>query len=76
MWVAYPFSRGSFQPRNWTGVSCIVGGFFTNWAIKEAQISGRCMQIPALGKVGIFIGMWFIIENFDLSSVSLVSQAE
>ena len=29
-WVAYPFSRGSSQPRNQTGVSCIVGGFFTN----------------------------------------------
>ena len=22
-----------FRPRNWTGVSCIAGGFFTNWAI-------------------------------------------
>ena len=30
-WVAYPFSRGSSQPRNWTGVSFIAGGFFTNW---------------------------------------------
>ena len=36
-WVAYPFSSGSSQPRNWTGVSCIAGGFFTNWAIREAQ---------------------------------------
>ena len=34
-WVAYPFSRGSSWPRNWTGVSCIAGGFFTNWAIRE-----------------------------------------
>ena len=32
-WVAYPFSSGSSQPRNWTGISCIAGGFFTNWAI-------------------------------------------
>ena len=32
-WVAYPFSSGSSQPRNWTGVSCIAGRFFTNWAI-------------------------------------------
>ena len=29
-WVAYPFFRGSSHPRNWTGVSCIGGGFFTN----------------------------------------------
>ena len=37
-WVAYPFCRGSSRPRNWTGVSCIAGGFFTNWAIREAPI--------------------------------------
>ena len=35
-WVAYPFSRGSSQPRNWIGVSCIIGRFFTSWATKEA----------------------------------------
>ena len=34
-WVAYPFSGGSSRPRNWIGVSCISGGFFTNWAIRE-----------------------------------------
>ena len=28
-WVAYPFSSGSFQPRDRTGVSCIAGGFFS-----------------------------------------------
>ena len=27
-WVAVPFSRGSSQPRDWTQVSCIAGGFF------------------------------------------------
>ena len=37
-WVAYPFSRGSSQPRNQTGVSRIVGGFFTNWAPREALL--------------------------------------
>ena len=36
-WVAYPFSSRSSWPRNRTGVSCIAGGFFTNWAIKEAH---------------------------------------
>ena len=36
-WVAYPLSRGSSLPRNQTGVSCIAGGFFTNWAIREAR---------------------------------------
>ena len=33
--VAYPFSRGSSRPRNRTGVFCIAGGFFTNWAIGD-----------------------------------------
>ena len=27
-WVAFPFSRGSSQPRDLTQVSCIAGGFF------------------------------------------------
>ena len=27
-WVAFPFSRGSSQPRDRTQVSCIEGGFF------------------------------------------------
>ena len=35
-WVAYPFSSRSSWPRNWTGVSCTAGGFFTNWAMREA----------------------------------------
>ena len=36
-WVAFPFSRGSSQPRDRTWVSCIAGGFFTSWAFREAQ---------------------------------------
>ena len=32
-WVAVPFSRGSFQPRDWSWVSCIAGRFLTIWAI-------------------------------------------
>ena len=37
-WVAYPFSRGSSQPRSQTRISCIAGGFFTSWATREAHI--------------------------------------
>ena len=36
-WVAFSFSRGSSQPRKWTQVYHIAGGFFTSWAIWEAQ---------------------------------------
>ena len=28
-WVAFPFSKGSSQPRDQTQVSCIAGGSFT-----------------------------------------------
>ena len=38
-WVAFPFSRGSSQPRDWTQVSHIAGGFFTSWATREAQLN-------------------------------------
>ena len=36
-WVAFPFSRGSFQPKDRTQVSCVTGEFFTIWAAREAQ---------------------------------------
>ena len=36
-WVAFPFSRGSSQPRDRTQVSLIAGRFFTSWATGEAQ---------------------------------------
>ena len=36
-WVAFLFSKGSSQLRDWTRVSCLTGRFFTYWAIREAQ---------------------------------------
>ena len=33
--VAYPFRSRSSWPRNWAGVSCVVSGFFTNWAMRD-----------------------------------------
>ena len=38
-WVAYPFSSGASWHRNWTGVPCIAGGFFTSWATRKALVS-------------------------------------
>ena len=29
-WVAFPFSKGSSGPRDWTWVSCIAGRFFNH----------------------------------------------
>ena len=45
-WVAYLFSRGSSQPRNQTGVSCIAGGFFTSWAL--SSLTSDLARSPAL----------------------------
>ena len=36
-WVAISFSRGLSPPRDQIQVSCIAGGFFINWATREAQ---------------------------------------
>ena len=36
-WAAFPFSRGSSQPRDWTQVYHIADRFFTSWATREAQ---------------------------------------
>ena len=44
-WVAYPFSSGSSRPRNLTGVSCIAGRFFTNWAIREALVGADYIHL-------------------------------
>ena len=35
--VAFPFSRGSSQPKDRIQVSYIAGGFFTSWVTREAQ---------------------------------------
>ena len=44
-WVAFSFFRGSSQPRNWIGASCIVGRFFTNWPIREAHCKVTILQL-------------------------------
>ena len=37
-WVAFPFSKGSSQPRDRTQVSRIVGRCFTVWATREVGV--------------------------------------
>ena len=56
--VAYPFSRGSFRPRNRTGVSCIAGGFLTSWAIRSDQ---------SLSRVRLFATPWIAARQVSLS---------
>ena len=40
-WIDCPFSSGSSQSRNRTGVSYIAGGFFTSWDMREAPFNSR-----------------------------------
>ena len=39
-WVAFPFSRGSSQPRNQTQVSHTAGWFFASWATGKPKNTG------------------------------------
>ena len=43
-WVAMPSSRGSSQPRDLTGVSCIAGRFFASRVTREALLSPSHMH--------------------------------
>ena len=52
--VAIPFSRGSSQPRDLAQASHIAGGFFTNWATREAQIFGQTL-FSGVSKVKMFL---------------------
>ena len=55
-WDAMPFSRGSSQPRNRTGVSsCLAGRFFTSWATRNAHIC-VCTYMHMCVHVEIYLG--------------------
>ena len=57
-WLAYPFSRGSSQLRNWTRVSCIAGRFFTSWATREALRFCIFNKLPSdAGPAGLLSGI-------------------
>ena len=58
-WIAFPFSRGSSQPRDRTQVSCIAVGCFTVQATREAQEYWSGEPIPYPGDLpdpGIELG--------------------
>ena len=59
-WVAYPFSTGSSHPRNQTGISWIVGRFFTNWSIMEAW------KWKSLRSFWLFVTPW-TIQSMEFS---------
>ena len=47
-WVACPFSRGSSQPRNQNGISCIAGRFFIGWVTREAPLMSSVQFSPSV----------------------------
>ena len=40
-WVSISFSRRSSRPRDWTGISCVVGRCFTVWATRELLLEAN-----------------------------------
>ena len=53
-WIAFPFSRGSSQPRDRTQVSRIAGRFFTSWATREAHAYLRKPPWPSPHQSGVW----------------------
>ena len=57
-WVAMTSSRGSSQPRDWTPVSRVAGGFFTIWATREALWYYICW-------IKIYISLFILHPSID-----------
>ena len=47
-WVAFPFSRVSSQPRDWTWISHTAGKFFTISATRVSPLQGEELLVPYL----------------------------
>ena len=52
-WVAYLFSSRSSWPRNWTGVSCIGGGFFTTEPSGSPDMFTVCVVLKICSLYGV-----------------------
>ena len=71
-WGAIAFSRRSYQPRDWTQVSCIVDRRFTIWATREVLsnldsiLKSRDITLPI--KVHLVKAMVFPVVMFGCES--------
>ena len=77
-WVAFPFSRGSSQPRHWTQVSRIAGRVLTSWATREApQTAGLSLFPHSSGdwKSEIRVAAWlgFVEDPCSLEDGSVLT---
>ena len=68
-WIAISFSRSSFPPRDQTWVSYIAGGFFTNWATREAKIHLKIHPNP-VWKVSTKIWLSFTVPSIIMALLS------
>ena len=74
-WVAISSSGRSSQPRDWTHVSCVscvAGGFFTCWAIREASL---CVYLICFWLHWIFVaarGLSLVAVGGDHSLVAVL----
>ena len=58
-WIAVPFSRGSSQPRHWTQVSHIAGGFFTKLQLGNLSLLQGIFLTQGLIRVSWTAGEFF-----------------
>ena len=67
-WVAFPFSRGSSQPRNQTWVSCIAGRFFTTWAMRAglSKLFYQDIVVQSLSQVWLLVTPWTVAHQAPL----------
>ena len=73
-WIAFPFSRGSSQCRDWAQVSCIAGRFFTSWATREIWFKSQNLKVvffsipslpfPLIPASNNFICDWLLLLCF------------
>ena len=56
-WIAISFSRGSYQHRDRTQVSCIAGRFFTVWATREALSKFQFSSVQLSSVVSDCLGL-------------------
>ena len=72
-WVAFPFSRGSSQPRHWTQVCCIAGGFFLKSLLQHHSSKASILQCSVFFMVQFSHDHW---KNHSFDYLRLYWQSD
>ena len=67
-WVAFPFSRGSSQPRDRMQVSHIAGRFFTSWATRGV-FSMKIIPMKCRVLIAILKGIITLLPFLNLTAI-------